>query len=263
MREEPLFLNLYDLAREEFENFNYSDTVGRFEPVSSDDFRARLRNSYREEHAISLEPYFFDAMRLTLSRGARQAFFRSHPNLPATERDYYLSKHFQFLYIVLEVRYGLRAEPEWEVQIQVEATLDPNQEWVPEASTMPEVNWWEFYKDTRQYDLQTVLQRLPKHVNAGSGSPTPASKRSEKGPGGRRGPKADMTRHLQIAAVVDQHGPEWRNEETLLEICDALDQNHVRVPASWLTWARSWSRAVQEKKHQVTKAIQYSLGKRA
>jgi hypothetical protein len=263
MREEPLFLNLYDLARDDFEDFNYTATQGRFESVVAEYFRGCVRKSYQDERASELEPYFFEAMTLTLSRGARQAFFRSHPLLPATERDYYLSKLFQFLYVVLEVRYSLREGLEWEVQIQVEAALDPQQEPLPEAADMPEVDWWGFYRDTCQYDLQTVLQRLPRHVNAGSGTSTPASKRSEKGLGGRRGPKTNITRHLQIAAIVDQHGSEWRNDETLPEICDALDKDRVRVPLKWHTWARTWSRAVQEKKYQVTKAIQYSLDKRA
>lgn len=246
------------MIRDAFREFNFDDTLGRFEPVTSEYIRARIAESYREEFPTALGPDFVHTMRLTLSRGTGQAFFRANPRLPATERDFYLSKWFQFLYVVLEVRYRLGAEPEWETQVAIEAALDPNQEWLPESTNMPDVDWWAFYYDTRKYDLLTVLKRLPKHINTRLGEDTTYQETLAKSKS-RRGPKPDMDRHREIAAIVWSHGTEWRSEGTLHEICEELDTKNVRVSPNWARWARSWVRALEVRKHAVTKAIQYSL----
>jgi hypothetical protein len=257
-----VFLNLYVLTPAEFRDFNYFDTLDRFETIPNEYFRNRVRESYLEEGRGAIEPAFLDGMRLTLGHGARQAFYRAHPTFPATERDYYLSKLFQFVYVVLDVRYGLTEKPPWEVRIQIEAALDSNQDWLPEATGMPEVDWGAFYHDTRRFDLQTVLKRLPRHVDRSSGSQGPTPKGAkEVSAGRRRGPKSDMARHLKIAGIVNKNGPDWRATEALDEICIALDKNKIRVPRNWLPWAQSWARAVEKKKFVVIKVLQYSLEK--
>lgn len=173
-----------------------------------------------------------------------------------------MSKWFQFLYVVLEVRYGLAADPEWETQVPIEIALDPNQEWLPESTNMPDVDWWGFYEDTRKYDLQTVLKRLPMYVDTGSGKQVAHRETRDKSKS-RRGPKPDMDRHRKIAAVVWQHGSEWRSDDRLHEICEKLDAKGVRVSPKWVRWARSWVRALEVRKHEVSKAIQYSLNRLA
>jgi len=64
----------YTLARTEFENFNYTDTLLSLDTVSNLYFRGHLEGSYETAFRAAVEPYFLDAMALTLSRGAGAAY---------------------------------------------------------------------------------------------------------------------------------------------------------------------------------------------
>jgi len=160
--------------------------------------------------------------------------------------------------VPLEVRYGLDQDPEWSLVIDIEPMLDPIPGREPEATNRPVVDWWGFYKDTREHDLKTVLKRLPSHIDIDPGREDnhklDATRRT-------RGPKPDMTRHQKIASVIDRFGADWREEENLAEICERLDVAHIRVSPNWHPWAQSWVRAATKKKHDVIKALQYSLDK--
>lgn len=65
-------------------------------------------------------------------------------------------------------------------------------------------------------------------------------------PQGRQTRTADMVRHQEIADIVSQYDPEWitgssqwRRDELLSQICRALDDSTVPVPAAWTSPQKS------------------------
>jgi hypothetical protein len=247
-----LFVNLY-VQKPDFGEHNFSDFLNRIEPVEAVYIRKHIESSYSDEFEI--EPYFFEMMRLTLSAGAAAAYLRKHPDLPITERDCLLSKLFQFLYVPMEIRFGLPESPDWEMRISLEELLES----LPDhpMSRLQEFDWRSFYEDTCCQDLETVLSRLRKRPPAAS-----LAHGNKRGQGRKRGPKADLSRHRQIAGIVNEYGENWRDDEHLSDICEDLDKAGIKVSPKWPKWkepARSFRRARQERKHEVIKAIQYSI----
>ena len=169
-----MFVNLY-VQEPDFGEHNFADFLDRIEPVEAIYIRKHIESSYSDEHD-PFEPYFFAMMRLTLSSGTAAAYIRTHPDLPITERDCRLSKLFQFLYVPLEIHFGLPESPEWETRVSLEELLDS----LPDhhISRLQEFDWWSFYKDTRSHDLDTVISRLRERLPSFSDDNTPASEKS-------------------------------------------------------------------------------------
>jgi hypothetical protein len=88
------------------------------------------------------------------------ASFLRHTTLPIVERDYYLSKLFQFLYLPLELRFQLGSAEE-EIRERLEQFLDG----IPAESRLDLFDWSRFYADTLHYDLEGVLGHLPLHLH--------------------------------------------------------------------------------------------------
>jgi hypothetical protein len=252
-----LFLNLYVL-QPDFGEHNFAD-FGRVEQVEASYIRGHLKQSYDQgpDSFDPIEPYFFVMMRCTLSMGAAGAYIRTHPGLPITERDCILSKLFQFLYLPLEVRFGLPERPDWGVQSCLEAMLDQ----LPDSavSRLHSFDWQRFYEDTVALDLEAVLTRVSERLRKwGSDGKTQVKGVSAR----KRGPTPDLERHCNIARIVQPYGDDWRQDANLNLIGDALDSAKIPVSPKWKKWktpARSFSRALEMRKHLVIKAIQYSL----
>ena len=169
-----MFVNLY-VQEPDFGEHNFADFLDRIEPVEAIYIRKHIESSYSDEHD-PFEPYFFAMMRLTLSPGTAAAYIRTHPNLPITERDCRLSKLFQFLYVPLEIHFGLPESPEWETRVSLEELLDS----LPDhhISRLQEFDWWSFYKDTRSHDLDRVISRLRERLPSFSDDNTPVGEKA-------------------------------------------------------------------------------------
>jgi hypothetical protein len=75
----------------------------------------------------------------------------------------------------------------------------------------------------------------------------------------KRGPKPDLANHAKVAAIINSYGETWTAEDNLLEVCEALDEQHVPVPKTWALrrdgHAHSWRRGYQHYPQLVIKAI--------
>jgi hypothetical protein len=82
----------------------------------------------------------------------------------------------------------------------------------------------------------------------------------------RHGPRADIDRHNQIAAVVRPYGDSWKDEENLQKIAEKLDQERIPPPQAWAKWARSqarsWRKGLEFNRERFIKVIQYRLSYR-
>jgi hypothetical protein len=245
-----LFKNLYVLQIDDFADHNFGE-LGRFVPTEAAYIRAHLE--YISDD-WGPEPFFLDMVRYTLSRGTAEAFIRTHPSLPITERDWALSKLFQLLYVPLEVRFGLPGVPhvlDRDVQERIEQLLDRLEPSV--LSRLDEFKYGAYYHDVRNRDLETVLLRLEEHFPQGRNQ-----RQKKRG----RGPLPDVNRHRAIAEIVRRYGDDWRQSENLIQICSELDHAGIPVSKFWLKWrppAQTFKKAHRQRQHDVVKALDYSL----
>jgi TraM recognition site of TraD and TraG/Helicase HerA, central domain len=79
----------------------------------------------------------------------------------------------------------------------------------------------------------------------------------------KRGPKPDVENHQRVAALIRRYGDDWILDDNLVQICEALDQQHVPIPKTWSSRAdgksHTWSRAFQNYATLVVKAIKDRL----
>jgi len=123
------------------------------EQDKEDYIESALRRGYADQGP---EPYFYNMFPVTLSPPACKSVLRT-TNLPVPERDYYLSKLFQFLYVPLEIKFQL--EYPTEVTEAVEKFLDE----IPAEylERLAEFDFAGFLNDTFNYGLEEMLTRLP------------------------------------------------------------------------------------------------------
>jgi hypothetical protein len=62
-----------------------------------------------------------------------------------------------------------------------------------------------------------------------------------------------------VAALIRRYEDDWILDDNLVEICEALDQQHVPIPKTWPSRtdgkSHTWSRAFQNYPTLVIKAI--------
>jgi hypothetical protein len=79
----------------------------------------------------------------------------------------------------------------------------------------------------------------------------------------KRGPKPDTENHQRVAAIIRRYDDDWILDDNLLEICEALDAQHVPIPKKWPSRtdgkSHSWSRGLQNYPTLVIKAIKDRL----
>ena len=75
----------------------------------------------------------------------------------------------------------------------------------------------------------------------------------------KRGPRPDVENHRKVTAIVRRYEADWILDDNLIEICEALDQQHVPIPKTWPSRtdgkSHTWSRAFQNYPTLVIKAI--------
>jgi hypothetical protein len=254
-----MFRNLYFLV-DDFADFNFNDFLDRFEEVPEDYLQTRIeRNQQEGEH---IEPYFEPIIPLTLSPNSCNAFFRSHPRVPASERDYYLSKLFQFLFLPAKLRFSPTFDEERAIRDRLEGFLDGLGDEI--LQDLSRFDWWSFYEGACELDLDTVFAELPTHL-PGAVRPT-ESVDSSRPPPRKRGPKADIDNHLKVWAIVERYGTDWKWEENrhkLENLVAALDEANIPVPKPrserWLRAPQSWGRALEYDPELVIKNIDYRV----
>jgi hypothetical protein len=262
-----VFTNLW--LHQALRDHNFSDFYavypgGRIAEISHDWILTSVRNSYAD--AAGLEPFFDSILPYTLSAKCCASFLRAHSSLPVDERDYYLSKLFQFIYLTLEVRFNLEGIADLQVKGRVQDLLNriPD-EWLPpqgEGQAWQRV-WELFYDDTRSLQTDAVLDRLPEHIKTVFPETRNVQARPEKQPSRRRrGPRPDMKSHRKVAQIIKRCGSDWQEAAALEKACLALDHNKIPTSKSWAKLnppALSWERALLYHRDRVIKAIAYRL----
>ena len=83
-----MFRNLYHI--EGFREYNFNDSTGFLQRVP--DPAHDVEVAFRVMPPYSSDPYLFSTLARTLSARCCAGFLADNPGLPATLRDYYLSK---------------------------------------------------------------------------------------------------------------------------------------------------------------------------
>ena len=138
---------------------NFSDFLDRLDEVKEVFLEAKFREGYREG---TIEPYFDPVIPLSLSPTSCLSFLRAYAKWPITERDYYLSKLFQYLYLPIEIRYGIDYHDEDRVRRRLEGILGQ----IPDEvlRELHRWDWWSFYSDTCELDLDELCDRLSERL---------------------------------------------------------------------------------------------------
>lgn len=172
MRGRRCFHNIY-FSCKPFRDHNWNDFFGGLHQDQEPYIEAELRRSYADP--IGPEPYFDRILPITLTPESYESFLRC-TSLPIGERDYYLSKLFQFLYLPLVLKFRLESDPNGVIERLEEFLND-----IPPEGTvqLAEFDWSQFYEDTRRYELEDVLRRLPLHLPVSKRGP-PSEKMTKK-----------------------------------------------------------------------------------
>lgn len=217
-----MFCNLFFLK--EFRDHNFSDfwvgtqTAARIEQVAVEIFAGYLRQSFRprSDGGGDLPPDFDPIITLTLSPKCCASFVRTHPAWPYDERDYYLSKLYQFVLAVLDAKFSVwesssRAD---EIGRKVEALLDlVPRELLPPVS---QVDWLQFFWQVWRAALTGTLDETVVSFEEGVADilgTTPAQLQKaveDQGlPARRYGPQPDVETHLRVHEIVSKYS-NWK-----------------------------------------------------
>jgi len=93
-----LFNNLYFSGGATFRDHNFSDFLDGVDQHRERSIVLEIQRHYEDPRG-GLPPHVDAIYRCTLSPPTCGSFIRAHSALPVDERDYYLSKLFQFLYL--------------------------------------------------------------------------------------------------------------------------------------------------------------------
>ena len=147
-----MFRNLY-FQVSSFIDFNFSDFLDQLDEVREEYLEARIREGLRGE---DIEPYFDPIIPLTLRPESCRSFIRANPGLPITERDYYLSKLFQYVSLLIKNKFRLGFEQLEGLRERLEEVLDQ----IPDE-LLPELHrfdWWGFYELVEQCDPEPGVE---------------------------------------------------------------------------------------------------------
>ena len=170
-----MFRNLYSLPR--FTDHNFNDSTGILHqeqgpgPHVGEAFR--IRRPYRPH------PYLLSTLSCTLSPLCCASFLRANPALPITERDYYLSKLFQFLRVACMDEladpsdYGPAAD-------DLAKVLD---EALPDGShhfaNLWLLHWQKLFDDYVHYDVISLAEKIAAYLPAPRDSRMPAPRAAD------------------------------------------------------------------------------------
>lgn len=111
-----MFRNLFRQSAD-FRNYNHWEFPETFEPISEAYLREQVRRRF--DFAEPLDPTCKETFSHSLKRGSCELFRREHSRWPIIDRDYYLSKTFQFVFITLVEAFNLDEGDAYEVEQRV------------------------------------------------------------------------------------------------------------------------------------------------
>jgi hypothetical protein len=244
-----MFCNLYFQSRR-FRNFNRAEWKGRVRQATASRLRTQIRGLY---DGAALAPWFECAIRRSL-RPETAYVFLQRVSLPVTERDFLLSKLFQFLYVPLKIQNQLDKPGALPLRRKLEHWLDG----LSKRATLQlhRFDWLRFVRDSMTLDRAVLLGSLDRYL--------PLTKeRSPRTPAmGRRGPPPDLESYKAVTRAVRETGEDWAVGGNLLKVAGLLDDREVMAPESWASLeppATSWSAAVETHRKRVVKIIRYRI----
>ena len=143
-----MFINLYrGSSRSAFKDYNFNYFFGELESVSDEDIAAQFRARIRNEDGW--DPNVLGAtLEFTLSERVCESYFRDVVGIPATKRDFYLSKLFQFIALSIEATIVDRSQHDvhrFGVLVDVEDKLDEIPD--PVLNQVQEFDLWDLQAD--------------------------------------------------------------------------------------------------------------------
>lgn len=136
----------------------------------------------------------------------------------------------------------------------------------PQEADNQSSEWQQEWAAARKQELRGLAAGISAHLVASEATDTISSQATVRIAAdsqpvkAKRGPKAKMERHRDIADVVRSFGPKWK--EHLEQIAKKLDKLKIPSPPKWANRecpARSWTRAVANFPNLAVKALEYSL----
>ena len=119
------FENLYRLVPL-FEAHNWTTFLGRAERFDGHGLALTVGDAFKSGDLRELDPYWLDIIKSTLAPACCTAFFRTSPQLPFVERDYYLSKIFQYISAAI-VYGGFELVGDWQARLTAALEQIPNE----------------------------------------------------------------------------------------------------------------------------------------
>jgi len=241
--------------------FDDMDGFGGLETVPHEYLENSLRDSFKPGWKFGPEPYFSRTLPTTLSPKACESYLR-HSRLPIDRRDYYLSKLFQFFYIVLDAKFEIGFSDR-KVSLQLREILEgiPVDLLPPDSRIAWSELWWDFYGHTCSEGLDAVMSWLEKEIGARiEAHHGEAAGQTRKR---RRGPQPQLSLCRKTARIVQSLGPsDWSRSEKIKSVCETLDREEVPMSPAWERWKsppKTWIDALVGRKELVTKLIDYRL----
>lgn len=237
-----MFKNLFSLSGSRFNDHNFTD-YGNLDyggdslrQITSDEILEMLKVSFRPDperpgSTLDLPPKFLGTLRLTLAEVCYNSFIRANPATPIYPRDYYLSKVFQFVYLLLVARFDYETvihsrQSLHRVLDQLQSTHMPPDTRISLADLL-----WESYSGCLVYERPPrVLVLLRRFLRNALNPPEPGSQP------GTRGPARDTKNQQLIWETTERCTPEGCTKKGkalrkyLPQICAQLDGKEV--PAS-------------------------------
>lgn len=242
--------NLYFQSRR-FRDFNFTDCLERVESVSHHSLVRSIQRAYDDSEPP--DPCFDDTLVLSLRAETADAY-RKRFRAPIENRDFLLSKLFQFLYDPLRIQNQLDEPGALPLRRRLELWLDGLPETV--VTRLHRFHWHGFFQDSLRLDRKRLLARLDRYL------PPLRRKRSRTPYMGQRGPVPNVGGLKAVAEAVRKVGKGWRLKAGLLEVAVRLDDAGAAPPARWAKLnppATTWRSAAQAHPKHMRKNLEYRL----
>ena len=197
--------NLYDFPLFKRHNFSDQDSALKSEPNPDADvlFHFNLPKSRTPD------PHLIGTLSFTLSPLCCASFRRAHPDLPFTDRDYYLSTVFKFLYLTMLDRSD---RPDyWDlVRPKLEAALDTAfHEDFASWERLSDLDWVRIFEDYGNFSWEVLIRRLSEYL-------TPEVGESQKARRQRGRPRRFAARQIEDARLAKEAGKTNRDAAVIL-----------------------------------------------
>jgi excisionase family DNA binding protein len=156
-------------------NFHTSSGVLHQVPDPSFDVELALRDKRGYLPSVDLIP----TLSFTLSPGCCRCFAQQHPAEPITDRDYYLSKLYQFFLLAL-LDEGSEAAYYDEAARRLEELLDSVFPYRAEVPDLAGLNWLRIFADYKKRDLETSIMQLHSYLPSTKAHPAGTAPHSDR-----------------------------------------------------------------------------------